>query len=73
MAKQKKKRTKAYTGPGAVQVRPSVTRLSAANRSRAGQWLHDRRQFVKPVLIGVGILLAVIILGIGIVDLIVAR
>jgi hypothetical protein len=73
MAKQKKKRNKAYTGPGAVQARPSVTRISAANRSRAGQWLHDRRQFVKPVLIGVGILLVVIVLGIGIADLIIGR
>ena len=73
MAKQKKKRNKVYTGPGAASARPTVTRISAANRNPASQWLHDRRQFVKPVLIGAGILLVMIVLGIGIVDLIVGR
>ncbi len=73
MAKQKKKRNKTYAGSDAANARPVVTRISAVNRSKTGQWWYDRRRFVKPVAIAVGILLLIIIVIIGIVSLLVGR
>lgn len=69
MAKPKKKRTKKYSGIDAATHRSSVTRVSAVNRSRLGQWLHDRQRMLK--LAGtVLIIIAVIILVIsGIISL----
>lgn len=49
MAKQKKKRNKVYRGQDASIERPTVTRISAANRNRLQQWWLDRKQVVKPV------------------------
>lgn len=49
--KQKKKRNKAYTGSDAAQTRPSVTRISAVQRSKPRQWWHDNKRIAKPVLI----------------------
>lgn len=57
--KVKKKRNKQYTGVDAAITRPSVTRISAANRSKLGQWWYDRKRFLKPVLITVAIIIAV--------------
>jgi hypothetical protein len=62
MAKQKKKRNKAYTGADAAVTRPVITRISAANRSRFGQWWFDNKRVLKPVLITSGIVLALIII-----------
>jgi hypothetical protein len=53
--KQKKKRNKQYRGQDAALERPVVTRITAANRSKIGQWWFDRRRVLKPVLIGVAI------------------
>ena len=55
--KQKKRRNKQYTGVDAAISRPVVTRISAANRSKIGQWWFERKRVLRPVLIGVGILL----------------
>lgn len=62
MAKQKKKRNKAYTGADAAVTRPVITRISAANRSRFGQWWFDNKRVLKPVLITSGVVLALIII-----------
>jgi len=62
MAKQKKKRNKAYTGADAAVTRPVITRISAVNRSRLGQWWFDRKAILKPVLITSGVVIVVIIL-----------
>ena len=62
MAKQKKKRNKAYSGADAAVTRPVITRISATNRSRFGQWWFDNKRVVKPVLITSGIVLALIII-----------
>lgn len=51
MAKQKKKRTKKYSGTDAAITRPIVTRVSAANRNKLGQWWFERKRFLKPILI----------------------
>ena len=53
--KAKKKRNKQYRGADAAMVRPSVTRISAANRSKFGQWWFERKRILKPVLITTGI------------------
>lgn len=53
MVKQKKKRTKKYSGVDAAAQRPKVTKITATNRSPAGQWFYDRKKLVK--LIGAGL------------------
>ncbi len=70
MAKQKKKRNKVYTGADAAIARPIVTRITAANRSKLGQWWFDRKRILKPILITSGVVVVVIVLIIEIVRLI---
>lgn len=60
MAKQKKKRNKAYTGQDASVTRPTVTRITAANRNKAQQWWFDKKRFAKPVLIAAAVAAGVI-------------
>lgn len=60
MAKQKKKRNKVYTGADASVTRPTVTRLTAANRNKVQQWWFEKKRIAKPVLIGVGIAIVVV-------------
>lgn len=62
MGKNKKKRNKVYTGVDAAITRPVVTRISAANRSRFGQWWFERKRIAKPILIATGVVLALAIL-----------
>ena len=45
--RQKKKRNKVYTGEGAALSRPVITRLSAADRSKVGQWWFEKKRLVK--------------------------
>ncbi|MGV9001541.1 MAG: hypothetical protein ACOH18_01120 [Candidatus Saccharimonadaceae bacterium] len=49
--KVKKKRNKQYTGADAAITKPVVTHISAANRSKPGQWWFDHKRIAKPVLI----------------------
>jgi hypothetical protein len=58
--KQKKKRNKQYRGADASLTRPVVTRISAANRSKVGQWWFERKRVLKPVLIGAAVILVVV-------------
>ncbi len=51
--KVKKKRNKVYRGADAAVTRPSVTRISAANRSKIGQWWFDHKRIAKPIIITV--------------------
>jgi len=67
MAKQKKKRNKVYTGADAAVTRPIITRISAANRSKLGQWWFEHKKALKPVLITSGIIIFIIILIVEIV------
>lgn len=60
MAKQKKKRNKSYSGTEASITRPTVTRLTAANRNKLQQWWFEKKRFAKPALIGSGIAIVVI-------------
>lgn len=59
MVKQKKKRTKKYSGTDAAITRPVVTRMTAANRSKIGQWWFERKKFLKPILITSGAVLLI--------------
>ena len=67
--KQKKKRNKVYTGVDSSIVRPVITRVSAVNRSKVGQWWFDHKRIARPVLIGVGVAVAVIIMIVEIVHI----
>lgn len=58
--KPKKKRNKQYRGADAALTKPTVTRLTAANRSKIGQWWFERKKILKPVLITVAIAAVVI-------------
>lgn len=70
MVKQKKKRTKKYSGSNAAMVRPAITRVSAVNRSKLGQYWYERKRVLKPVLIVAGIVAGVIVLVIEIIRII---
>lgn len=60
--KQKKKRNKVYRGVDASLDRPVVTRLTAANRSKIGQWWFERKRVLKPVTIATLVIVALVIL-----------
>jgi hypothetical protein len=63
----KKKRTKSYKGNPAT-TRPIITRVSAVNRNPVGQWWFDHKKFAKPVSIATGVVLAIIVIVIGLID-----
>ena len=67
MTKQKKKRNKIYTGADAAITRPIITRISATNRSKIGQWWFDHKKVLKPILVTAGIVIFVIIMIIEII------
>lgn len=60
MAKQKKKRNKAYKG--SVTERPTITRVAAVHRSRPHQWWVDHKRVVRPILIGTGVVVLIIVI-----------
>ncbi len=51
--KQKKKRNKVYTGADAATSRPIITKISAANRNRVGQWWFEHKRVARPIIIAV--------------------
>lgn len=67
MGKQKKKRNKAYSGVDAADARPTITRISAANRNKVSQWWFEHKAIARPVLIASGVVLAVVIIIVEIV------
>jgi len=60
--KQKKKRNKVYTGVDAAISRPIVTKISAANRNKVGQWWFEHKRVARPIIIAVAIAAVVVIL-----------
>lgn len=70
MAKVKKKRNKPYRGQDAAVQKPNITRISAANRSRLGQWWFDRKRILKPVLIAGAVVFVIILIIIEIVRIV---
>lgn len=67
MAKQKKKRNKSYSGTNAAMSRPVVTRIQAANRNRASQYWFERKKILKPVIITLLIIAALVVLTLEII------
>ncbi|MBM3210307.1 hypothetical protein FJZ39_03120 [Candidatus Saccharibacteria bacterium] len=67
--KSKKKRNKKYQGWDAANTRPTVTRVSAADRSRAGQWLFERKTLLKYVGVAVLVFLVLTLIILGIISL----
>lgn len=51
--KAKKKRNKTYRGADAAMTRPAITKVSAVDRSKLGQWWFDHKRIAKPIIIGV--------------------
>lgn len=69
MTKQKKKRNKKYSGEGAVQAQPQVTRVTAIKRSKLQLWWLEKKPFVKPVSIATGVVTAIGVIGYGLIGL----
>ena len=67
MAKNKKKRNKQYAGVDAAITKPIITRISATNRSRIGQWWFERKATLLPIMKTVGIVIFIIIIIVQIV------
>jgi hypothetical protein len=67
MTKHKKKRNKIYTGVDAAVTKPIITRISAANRSKLGQWWFEHKKVAKPILITSGVVFFIIIIVIEII------
>lgn len=70
MGQQKKKRTKKYSGADAASARPSITRVQAVNRSKIGQWWHEKKRVAKPILIAAAVAIVIIWLIIELVRII---
>jgi CHASE3 domain sensor protein len=60
--KQKKKRNKTYTGVDAALTRPVVTKISAVNRNRVGQWWFEHKRIARPIIIATIVVTVIIIL-----------
>lgn len=60
--KQKKKRSKVYTGIDAAITRPIVTKISAVNRNPISQWWFDHKRIARPIIIAALIASGVVIL-----------
>lgn len=71
MAKQKKKRSKKYTGADAKTSQPQIVRIQAVKRSKFGQWWFEKKKFRKPVLIASAIVLVLVFLIVELVRLII--
>lgn len=69
MAKNKKKRNKSYTGADAAITKPVITKISAVNRSKVGQWWFDNKKVAKPILIISGIVVFIVIIILQIIQL----
>ena len=60
--KQRKKRNKVYRGVDAAITRPIVRKISAANRSKLGQWWFEHKRIARPIIIAALIASGVVVL-----------
>jgi len=58
--RNKKKRNKVYTGADAAAQGPTIHRYKAVQRSKLGQWWHEKKRVVKIVSITAIILLIIV-------------
>jgi len=68
--KQKKKRSKVYQGADAATSRPIITKISAANRNRVGQWWFEHKRIARPIIIAVVVAAIIAILIIQLVRIV---
>lgn len=68
--KQKKKRNKQYTGVDAAITKPVVTRITAVNRSKVGQWWFDHKRIARPVLIAGGVVVVIVLLTVELIRIV---
>jgi len=68
--KQKKKRNKVYTGTDAAVTRPVLTKITAANRNRVGQWWFENKRIARPIIIATLVTTVIIILIVEIVRIV---
>lgn len=74
MSKRPKKRNKPYRGEDAKvtgvdgQNKPIVHHYEAINRNPLNQWLYDKRRLIKPVSIGVGVVLFLVLVIYGLIQ-----
>lgn len=71
MGKKTKKRNKKYTGADAASTRPKVTRVQAVSRSRTGQWWHDRKRVLKPIIITTIVVIVIVWLVVELIRIII--
>ena len=69
MSKNKKKRNKKYSGADAAITQPVITRIEAVNRNKLSQWWFDHKKMAKPILIAIGIVLAIVVIVAQIISL----
>lgn len=62
--KQKKKRNKVYRGVDATIERPIVTKVTAVNRTKIGQWWFEHKRIARPILIAAAVVIVIIVLTI---------
>lgn len=60
MTKQKKKRSKQYSGVDAKIAKPLITKVSAVHRNKIQQWWIDNKRTAKPIMITGAIAIIVI-------------
>ncbi|MCA9341681.1 hypothetical protein KC952_04095 [Candidatus Saccharibacteria bacterium] len=51
MARQKKKRNKAYKGDDAKNAPANVVRVAAVDRNKFAQWWFEKKRILKPIII----------------------
>ncbi len=67
MAKNRKRRSKVYTGSDARVEKPTVHRYTAVERSKLGQWWHEHGKMTKRItLIGGGAVIFIYLIVEGI-------
>lgn len=69
MSKNKKKRNKVYSGPGAAITKPVITKIEASNRSKINQWFYERKKIIVTIAKIIGIIIFITLIIIGIIDL----
>lgn len=58
--KTKKKRNKQYKGADAALSKPTITHVTAANRSAVGQWWFDNKRIAKPIAIATAVVIVIL-------------
>lgn len=69
MSKQKKKRNKQYSGVGSTSSQPTVTKITAVNRTRLGQWWFENKKLIKTVATALIVIATLILIVVEIINI----